>query len=98
MATQLKWGIMTTGWIARKFATDLRRSKTGRLVAVGGRKREDAEKFAAEFGAEHAHGGYESLLADRSYDAIYIATLHPQHLEWAVKAAEAGKHILCEKP
>lgn len=98
MATQLKWGIMTTGWIARKFATDLRRSRTGRLVAVGGRKREDAEKFAAEFGAERAHGGYEALLADKNVEAVYIATLHPQHLEWAIKAAEAGKHILCEKP
>ncbi|HET7535510.1 MAG TPA: Gfo/Idh/MocA family oxidoreductase [Candidatus Didemnitutus sp.] len=98
MATQLKWGIMTTGWIARKFVIDLKRSRTGRLVAVGARKREDAEKFAAEFGAERAHGGYDALLADKNVDAVYIGTLHPQHLEWAVKAAEAGKHILCEKP
>lgn len=98
MATQLKWGIMTTGWIARKFATDLRQSRTGRLVAVGARKREDAEKFAAEFGAGRAHAGYDALLADPNVDVVYIGTLHPQHLEWAVKAAEAGKHILCEKP
>jgi len=98
MAGKLNWGIITTGWIARKFATDLLQSRTGRLVAVGSRKVSDAKKFAQDFGGVSAHGSYEALLADPEVQAVYIGTPHPMHLEWAVKAAEAGKHILCEKP
>ncbi len=98
MAKKLNWGIITTGWIARKFATDLQQSQTGRLVAVGARSLADAEKFAADFGDARAHGSYEALLADPEVEAVYIGTPHPWHMEWAVKAAEAGKHILCEKP
>lgn len=98
MAVKLNWGIMTTGWIARKFVTDLKQSRTGRLVAVGARKLADAEKFAQDFGGARAHGSYESLLADPEVQAVYIGTPHPLHREWAIKAAQAGKHILCEKP
>lgn len=98
MAKKLNWGIITTGMIARKFATDLRQSQTGRLVAVGSRSRAEAEKFAADFGGVHAHGSYEALLADPEVGAVYIGTPHPWHAEWAIKAAAAGKHILCEKP
>jgi predicted dehydrogenase len=98
MTAKLNWGIMTTGWIARKFATDLAQSRTGRLVAVGARKLADAEKFAADFGGARAHGSYEALLADPEVTAVYIGTPHPWHAEWAIRAAEAGKHILCEKP
>jgi predicted dehydrogenase len=98
MATSLNWGIITTGWIARKFATDLRQSRTGRLVAVGAREKADAEKFAADFGGAKAYAGYEGVLADPAVQAVYIGTPHPGHLEWVLKAAAAGKHILCEKP
>jgi predicted dehydrogenase len=98
MADSLSWGILTTGLIARKFAADLRQSRTGRLVAVGARKLADAEAFAAEFGPARAHGSYEALLADPAVQAVYIGTPHPWHAEWAIKAAAAGKHILCEKP
>jgi predicted dehydrogenase len=98
MTVQLNWGIMTTGWIARKFVTDLRQSRTGRLVAVGARKLADAEKFAMDFGGARAHGSYESLLADPEVQAVYIGTPHPWHREWALKAIAAGKHVLCEKP
>ena len=98
MTAKLNWGILTTGWIARKFATDLRQSRTGRLVAVGARRLADAGKFAEDFGGARAHGSYDALLADPEVQAVYIGTPHPLHREWAVKAAEAGKHILCEKP
>jgi predicted dehydrogenase len=106
MTDQLNWGILATGMIARKFAQDLPGSQTGRLVAVGSRTLASAEKFAADFGGGNrgrpggvrAHGSYEALLADPAVQAVYIAPPHPQHLEWAVRAAEAGKHILCEKP
>jgi predicted dehydrogenase len=98
MAKKLNWGILTTGWIARKFTTDLLQSQTGRLVAVGARRLADAQKFAADFGGAKAHGSYEALLADPEVKAVYIGTPHPWHAEWAIKAAAAGKHILCEKP
>lgn len=106
MAAKLNWGILTTGWIARKFATDLKQSRTGRIAAVGARKLADAERFARDFsdvaGASsdgiRAHGSYEALLADPSVQAVYIGTPHPLHADWAVKAAQAGKHVLCEKP
>ncbi len=98
MAKKLSWGIMTTGWIARKFVTDLRQSRTGELAAVGARSLADAQKFAADFGGANAHGSYDALLADPAVEAVYIGTPHPWHAEWAIKAAAAGKHILCEKP
>lgn len=98
MADKLNWGILTTGLIARKFAADLPQSQTGRFVAVGARSLADARKFAADFGGGNAHGSYEALLADPAVQAVYIATPHPWHAEWAIKAAQAGKHVLCEKP
>jgi len=98
MAKKLNWGIITTGWIARQFATDLRQSQTGRLVAVAARQAADAEKFAADFGGARAYGSYAALLADPEVEAVYLATPHPWHAEWAIKAAAAGKHLLCEKP
>ncbi len=98
MATKLNWGIMTTGWIARKFVTDLLKSRTGRLAAVGARQLADAGKFAEEFGGARAHDGYTALLADPEVAAVYIGTPHPWHKEWALKAIAAGKHVLCEKP
>jgi len=94
----LSWGILGTGSIARKFAGELPHSRTGRLVAVGSRSQESAEVFARQFPGLRAHGSYEALLADPEVQAVYISTPHPQHCEWAVAAAEAGKHILCEKP
>lgn len=98
MAKKLHWGIITTGWIARRFATDLPQSRTGKLVAVGARRIEDARKFAADFGGANAHGSYEALIADPAVEAVYIGTPHPWHAEWAIKSLAAGKHVLCEKP
>ena len=98
MTGKLNWGIMTTGWIARKFVTDLRQSRTGRLAAVGARQLADAGKFAADFGGARAHGSYAALLADPEVQAVYIGTPHPGHKEWALRAIAAGKHVLCEKP
>ena len=97
MNKKLKWGIIGTGSIARKFAQGLATSKTGALAAAGSRTLESAQKFTADFPAT-AHGSYEALLADPEVQAVYISTPHPLHAEWAIKAAEAGKHILCEKP
>ncbi|MBP6507158.1 MAG: aldo/keto reductase [Opitutaceae bacterium] len=98
MTTRLGWGILATGRIAGIFAQGVARSQHSRLVAVGSRTAPNAARFAKEFGVPRAHGSYEALLADPEVQAVYIAVPHPQHVEWAVRAAEAGKHILCEKP
>jgi predicted dehydrogenase len=96
----LRWGILATGRIAGVFAAGLKSARAGRLVAAGSRTAEAARRFATEHGIATAntHGSYEALLADPEVEAVYISTPHPQHAEWVVKAAAAGKHILCEKP
>ena len=98
MASELRWGIIGTGNIAKKFVQGVQRSKTGKLVAVGSRSQEKAEAFGKEFNVPRRHGGYEALLADGEVQAVYVSTPHPMHAEWAIKAARAGKHVLCEKP
>ena len=98
MERRLRWGIIGPGKIAEAFAAGLAESRTGRLVAVASRRREAAERFGDAFGAERRHEGYAALLADDGVDAVYVATPHPFHAEWAIRAAEAGKHVLCEKP
>jgi predicted dehydrogenase/aryl-alcohol dehydrogenase-like predicted oxidoreductase len=95
---KLKWGIIGAGRIARAFARGVAHSETGELIAIGSRGQKSADKFGDEFGLQKRHVGYESLLADPEVEAVYIATPHPMHAEWAIKAAEAKKHILCEKP
>lgn len=97
-ASPLRWGILSTGRIAGVFAQGVAASQQGRVVAVGSRTQESADKFAAAHGIARAHGSYEALLADPEVEAVYVATPHPQHAEWVIKVAEAGKHILCEKP
>lgn len=94
----LAWGILGTGEIAHRFAAELPLSRTGHLAAVGSRTLEKARHFGAEHGSGRCHGSYEELLEDDGVQAIYIATPHPMHAEWAIKAAEHGKHVLCEKP
>lgn len=100
MSEKLSWGILATGAIAKAFAGGVRRSKTGRLAAVGSRTQASADAFGQVFDipADHLHGSYEALLADPTVQAVYIATPHPLHAHWAIQAARAGKHLLVEKP
>ena len=98
MSDKLAWGLISTGRISGTFAKGLVDSKTGYLLAVGSRSQESADKFGDEFNVPRRYGSYEALLADPGVQAVYISTPHPMHAEWAVKSAEAGKHILCEKP
>ncbi len=97
-SNQLRWGILGPGKICHQFAKGLRDSQSGVLTAVGSRALERAKAFVKEEGEGRPHGSYEELLADPEVEAVYVATPHPMHVEWAIKAAEAGKHILCEKP
>src|SRR5947209_4519922 len=98
MEQRLQWGILGTGRIAHIFARGLAASQTGVLIAIGSRTQASADAFGEGVGAVRRHGSYDGLLADPAVQAVYIATPHPMHAEWAIKAAEAGKHILCEKP
>jgi len=94
----LKWGLLAAGRIAGSFAKGLNSTDDATALAVGSRDLEKAKKFAAEHHVERAYGSYEELLADPDVDAVYIATPNSMHAEWSIKAARAGKHILCEKP
>jgi predicted dehydrogenase/aryl-alcohol dehydrogenase-like predicted oxidoreductase len=94
----LNWGILGTGRIAGTFAKALSVSTTGALKAVGSRGQASADAFGAAWPGIRCHGSYDALLNDPDIDTVYIATPHPTHAEWAIRAAEAGKHILCEKP
>ena len=96
--TELRWGLLATGTIAAAFAAGVEQSRHGVLAAVASRTPERARDFAAKYDIPKAYGSYEDLLADPDVDAVYIATPHAQHAEWTVRAAEAGKHVLCEKP
>lgn len=98
MTKSINWGILGAGSIANAFADGVLNSTTGKLIAIGSRTQANANAFAAKWGGLKAHGSYESLLADPTIDAVYIAIPHPLHPEWAIKAAEAGKHALVEKP
>lgn len=98
MSKILKWGIIGTGSIAKIFARGLKNSKTGKLIAVGSRSQESADKFGQEFTLTRRYGCYEDLLSDPDVQTVYIAIPHSFHAEWAIKSAKAGKHILCEKP
>ena len=95
---RVRWGILGTGKIARLLATALAASETGQLVAVGSRDAARAGSFAAEFGVPHAFGSYDEVIADADVDLVYVANHHPLHREWATRAADAGRHVLCEKP
>jgi predicted dehydrogenase/aryl-alcohol dehydrogenase-like predicted oxidoreductase len=97
-ADRLSWGIIGTGRIAAVFAGGLASSRTGRLVAVASRTQAAADAFGDRLGVPVRHGSYEALLADERVQAVYVATPHPFHAELAIGAAEAGKHVLCEKP
>lgn len=97
MKANLGWGILATGWIAELFTQDLISSGL-KVAAVGSRNLEKAKEFAGRFGIPNAHGSYEALVADADVDIIYIATPHPQHVETALLALDAGKHVLVEKP
>ncbi len=94
----VKWGILACGNIANAFAEAVNATESSVLHAVAARDVGRAQEFAQKYGAMRAYGSYEALLADPEVEAVYIATLHPFHLEWMIHAFQAGKHVLCEKP
>ena len=94
----LNWGLLSTARINRSLITPLRASKRNHLLAVASRSQESADAYAKEWKIPRAHGTYEALLADPEIDVIYNSLPNHLHAEWTIKAVEAGKHVLCEKP
>ncbi len=93
----LRLGILGTANIARAFVTGVAPSATVAVTAVASRSAAKAVQFAGEFGIPAAYGSYQQLLDDPAIDAIYVPLPNGLHAEWCVRAAEAGKHVLCEK-
>jgi predicted dehydrogenase len=94
----LNWGLLSTANINRALIPPLQVSKRNHLLAVGSRSQATADAYAKEKKIERAHGSYEALLADPDIDVIYNPLPNHLHAEWTIKAVEAGKHVLCEKP
>ncbi len=97
-STPLRLGILGGANIARAFVRDAGTSPMVRIVAAASRQIDTARAFADAVGIGRAHGSYEALLADPEVDAVYLPLPNSLHAEWAIRAAEAGKHVLCEKP
>ena len=98
MSDTLRWGILSTAKINNALIDPIKESKRSELVAVASRDKSKAEAYAKEKGIPQAFGSYEEMLVDPNIDAVYISLPNSLHCEWTVKAAEAGKHVLCEKP
>ena len=98
MPNTIRWGLLSTANINNALIDPIQKSARSELYAVASRDQDKADAYAKAKGVAHAYGSYEAMLADPAVDAVYISLPNSLHCEWAVKAAEAGKHILCEKP
>jgi len=94
----VKWGILSTADINRKLLAGAAESDEVDVIAVGSRDLSRAEEYARTWGIERAFGTYDELLADPDVEAVYIPLPNTMHSEWSIRALEAGKHVLCEKP
>jgi D-xylose 1-dehydrogenase (NADP+, D-xylono-1,5-lactone-forming) len=94
----VKWGILSTADINRKVIPGMRASEKADLIAVASRDQTRADDYAHEWAIERAYGSYEGLLEDADVEAVYISLPNTLHCEWSIRAVEAGKHVLCEKP
>jgi len=98
MPEPVRWGIVSTAHINRKVIPGAKASAKVDLLAVASRTQERADSYAREWEIPRAHGSYEALLADPEIEAVYISLPNTLHCEWSIRALEAGKHVLCEKP
>jgi xylose dehydrogenase (NAD/NADP) len=94
----VKWGILSTADINRKVIPGMRASDKAELMAVASRDQRRAEGYAREWEIDRAYGSYQALLDDDDVDAVYISLPNTLHCDWSIRAVEAGKHVLCEKP
>lgn len=96
---KIRWGILSTANIGtQKVIPAIQKAENCEVVAICSRNLETAQKAASELGIPKSYGSYEELLADQNIDAVYIPLPNHLHVPWTIKALEAGKHVLCEKP
>jgi len=95
---QVNWGLISTAHINELFLAGARQSDELEVLAVASRDAATAERYAREHDIERAYGSYDALLADPAIDVVYVSLPNSLHIEWSIKALEAGKHVLCEKP
>lgn len=96
---KLRWGVLGAARIAlNKVIPGVQASRLGTVVAIASRDAGKAEAAARELGLARSHGSYEALLADPAVDAVYVPLPNHLHVDWSIRALEAGKHVLCEKP
>ena len=94
----MAWGILSTARINDLVLAGARRSDRVQMLSVGSRDRARAEAHAREHGLERAYGSYQELVDDPDLEAVYISLPNAFHVEWSIRALQAGKHVLCEKP
>jgi predicted dehydrogenase len=92
------WGLLSTARINGAVINGARESRLADVVAVASRDGERAREYAERLGIPRAHGSYEALLADPEVEAVYVSLPNGLHVEWTIRALQAGKHVLCEKP
>ncbi|MBR1560469.1 MAG: Gfo/Idh/MocA family oxidoreductase [Clostridia bacterium] len=96
---KINWGVLGTAGIARgQTIPGMVQAENCHLYAIAGRSMEKAQAYQAEFGFERAYDSYDALLNDPKVEAVYIPLPNHLHVEWAMRALKAGKHVLCEKP
>jgi D-xylose 1-dehydrogenase (NADP+, D-xylono-1,5-lactone-forming) len=98
MTDAVRWGLLSTARINQALIAGIRVAEGAQLVAVASRSEAVARAYAAENEIPRAHGSYEALLADPEVDVIYNPLPNSLHVPWSIRALEAGKHVLCEKP
>ncbi|GAB0118538.1 Gfo/Idh/MocA family protein [Acidisoma sp. 7E03] len=99
MTRIVNWGVLSTAKIAReKVIPAMQKGESSRVLGLASRDEDTAQRAAAELGIPRAYGSYEALLADPDIEAVYNPLPNHLHVPWSIKALEAGKHVLCEKP
>ena len=98
MSDAVRWGILSTADINRAVIPGAHESPEVDLLAVASRDQARAEEYAREWEIPRAYGSYDALLADEEIEAVYISLPNTLHCEWSIRAVQAGKHVLCEKP
>src|SRR5947209_2032197 len=96
---KIRWGVLGAAGIAlKKVIPAMQKCERATVHAIASRDGQKAAEAARALGIPKAHGSYEELLADREIDAVYNPLPNHLHVPWSIRAAEAGKHVLCEKP
>jgi predicted dehydrogenase len=98
MSEPVRWGLLSTARINEKILAGARLADQAVVLAVASRSEATAESYARAHGIERSYGSYDALLADDDVEAVYISLPNSLHVEWSIRALEAGKHVLCEKP